>query len=520
MQLRDYQLSAVTSLYEALKYRHHPVAQLATGTGKSLIIAEILRREREAGRRVWVLTHSQQLVKQNAETYYKYTQHKPGIVCSGLKRADYDDAIIFATIQSIITPALRGGIPQADLIIIDEAHRISHKTGEVGMYGRIFNRYPAARRLAMTATPWRMDGGLIYGKDSDVFWFDNLAYKYTVPQAVAAGWLAPLIGVETEVQLNLEGLTVTDGDINQQEVTERVTNDWLRAVAASLGQLASRRKHIALYAPTVVAAMRAQAMIHEVLGWQSQLITGATGTRERDDILQRWRQQEFKVLCSVDTLTTGFDFPALDCIACLRPTQSSSLWVQIQGRGTRLSPDKKNCLLLDYVGNLQRLGGVDMLETYVKQAAPEVPVEAEPAPVRESAPRQFIPGVRSLIPIDPMTGEQAADGSLLTVTVHTSNSMALPLKRQPGSYMLMRSYECTTTEGARVTCSAFLMCEAPTQSREWAKATAQLAVWRVAAALPIKAKTLQWQAKVWPRPTRATVRKQGKYWNVIEEFYN
>ena len=524
MILRPYQTEAVQQVYAALKRGQHPAAQLATGTGKSLIIAEICARERAAGRRTWVLTHSQQLVAQNAGTYQRHTGQPPGVVCSGLNRAEYGEAVTFATIQSLLNPALRGELLAPELIIIDEAHRVNHRTGEQGMYGRLFERYPAARRLAMTATPWRMDDGLIYGTDPELFWFNVLAYRYTVPEAVRYGYLSPLVGVETDVQLDTANLSTRAHEFVLAEAGERITNEWLERVAASLTELTRTRRHLAVYCPTVAAALRAQAVLGRVTGWQSRLFTGQTPTRERAEILKQWAAGEFRMLFSVDTLTTGFDFPALDCIVCLRPTQSSALWVQIQGRGTRLAEGKKNCLLLDYVGNLQRLGGVDMLETYVKQREPDTAVDAlarDEERKQERAPRRFLPGVRRLVPIDPMTGQQAVDGAELIVAVHASAAVAITDRYSPrkGELMLMRSFECTTPEGARITASAFLHPESPLNTKGFKHATETLNRWRVATALPEKARVLSWQSKNWPLPVALLARKRGRYWNVVTEYF-
>jgi DNA repair protein RadD len=521
MQLRPYQLETVESVYGALKRGAHPAAQLATGTGKSLIIAEICARELYAGRRTWVLTHAQQLVAQNAETFLNHRGLLPGVVCSGLNRAEYDEQVVFGTLQSVITPALRGDMPCPDLIIVDEAHRVSHKTGEQGMYGRLFERYPTARRLAMTATPWRMDGGLIYGK-GEQFWFNDLCYRYTVPQAVTDGYLSPLVGVETTVQLDVKGVKTTGADFNTAQLDERQTNKWLAEVAESLKELAGKRRYLAVYCPTVKAALRAQAELGRITGWDSKLITGATKAAERADLLSRWRAGEFRMLFSVDTLTTGFDFPALDCIVCLRPTQSSALWVQIQGRGTRLAEGKRNCLLLDYVGNLQRLGGVDMLETYVRQRDPGQEVSARaPEPEKPKKERRFLPGVSSLAPIDPMTGEQAKDGAELLLAVHASSVVALKdhYSKIPGEQMLMRTFTCTTPEGARITASAFTHPESPAGSKAGKVAAEVMRRWRVPARLPSAADVLSWQSKSWPVPVAVVARKKGKYWNVVTEYF-
>jgi superfamily II DNA or RNA helicase len=385
-----------------LQRGHHPVLQLATGTGKSLIIAELAERYRRAGQQVWALTHVQQLVAQNAERYRAYAGREPSIVCAGLNRKDTEGGVTFGTIQSVT-----GMLPELeapDLIIIDEAHRVPHNEDEPTLYESILRRYPAAQRVAMTATPWRMDNGIIYGA-GEQFWFDRLAYNYTVPRAVAEGWLCPLVGVETAVQLDVEEVSVA-GDFTQSEVAELQNSVWLKAVARSLPELAGLRNHVAVYCPTVAAANLTALTIRLNIGWKSAVLHGGMTQEEREKTLNRFYSGEVRVLCSVDMITTGFDFPALDCIVCLRPTLSSSLWVQIQGRGTRLHPSKKNCLVLDYVGNLIRLGGVGMYETFYRERG-MLEVPAEPSKPYVKRERKIYPGVRTLTPIDPMTGRVA-----------------------------------------------------------------------------------------------------------------
>lgn len=510
MQLRKHQKDAVAATNLSLSAGHNPAVQMATGTGKSLVIADlILTYEHDC---VWVLTHSQELVKQNAEAYHKHTGDHPGIVCAGLNRADFNTRVMFGTIQSVINPALKGLMRTPDLIIIDEAHRVNHKTGEASTYGKVFERFSQARRVGMTATPWRMDDGLIYGKGEN-FWFDERCFKYTAPQGVADGWLSPLVGVETETQLDLEEVSVGD-DYNNTEVSKLQTNGWLGSCALTIGALAATRKHIAVYCPTVTAAMRAAAVIAQATGWSTGVLTGAMSRGERRDVLKGFTSGAVRVLCSVDTLTTGFNFPAMDCVVCLRPTLSSSLWVQILGRGTRIAAGKKNCLVLDFVGNLQRLGGVDMLETYVRErgGVASEPLMAEPAPPRE--PRKMLPGVTTLIPLDPTSGQQAVDGATLTVQVHAVSAVAITTRRDPNHPVLLVQYVCTTPENARINASAFI-----TTARENPEAAEFFKARNLAVILPAEARKLMWQMKGAKLPSAVTAKKSGKYWNVVAEHF-
>ena len=514
MQLRPYQDEATRAAIAALGKGQHPVLQLATGTGKSLIIAALAEHYRTLGQRTWVLTHVQQLVKQNAATFKRYTQVEPGIVCAGLNRKDTGEDVTFGTIQSMM--GVLAEMPAPDLIIIDEAHRVPHNEGEPTLYESILRRYPAAQRVAMTATPWRMDNGIIYG-NGEQFWFDRLAYNYTVPRAVQEGWLCPLVGVETAFQLDLEDVGV-NGDFIQSEVGDKQMNDWLESMAKSLPELAGNRKHIAVYCPTITAAMRAANAIKKVTGWTTDVMAGTMTDQVREDVLGRFQNGTTRVLCSVDMITTGFDFPALDCIVCLRPTLSSSLWVQIQGRGTRLHDSKKNCLVLDFVGNLQRLGGVDMYETFYRQQVDDLfPEEVPAVPTKPyvKKERKVYPGVRTIKPIDPMTGREADEDSIIKVKVSNVNCVALPTRRNPNQPVLLVQYACVTDEGARIDASNFISTETPTsQSVEFFKRRS------LAVNLPSPARSLTWQMKGARQPVAVTVRKSGRYWNVLEEYFN
>jgi len=258
--------------------------------------------------------------------------------------------------------------------------------------------------------------------------------------------------------------------------------------------------------------MRAAGAINTATGWNCEIVTGNMSRDERRAVLHNFASGETRVLVSVDTLTTGWDFPALDCLVCLRPTAASNLWVQILGRLTRKAEGKKNGLVLDYVGNLQRLGGVDMLDTYVRQKGNEAsePIEALPAPPRE--PRKVFPGVRTLAVLDPTSGEQARDGATLTVQVHNVSAVAMNTRR---GVALMVNYACTTPENARIDATLFLNTDkVNTQAAEF------FASRRLAVRLPVEPRVAMWQVKGALTPTHVVVRKSGRYWNVTEEIWN
>ena len=509
MELRSYQSEAVWAAYAALLQNKNPVLQLATGTGKSLIIAELAKLYAQEGKRVWILTHVQQLVKQNSATFKKYTGQDAGIICAGLNRKDTQELITFATIQSIT--GLLGEMEHPDLIIIDEAHRVPHNHGEPTLYESILRRFKKCSRVAMTATPWRMDNGIIYG-DGEEFFFDTLAYNYNVTKAVEDEWLCPLIGVETNIQLDLENVSVS-GDFVQKEVAEAQTFEWLEAVVKSLDTLASNRNHLAVYCPTVKSAEWTSRLINSSTGRSSAVLTGGMTQDERETVLSQLEDGTISAICSVDMITTGFDFPALDCIVCLRPTLSSSLWVQIQGRGTRLHESKANCLVLDYAGNLIRLGGVDMYETFYKENGEKVDA-IEPQKPYEKKPRTLYPGLNTILPIDPMTGLIAGDSVELEVPVHKINAVVMRTRKNP-TPMMMVTYTCSTPENARINATMFINTIRPKDKDHEFFGSRRLPV-----ILPMPANKVSYLVKNAKLPTTVKVKRNGKYWNVIAENFD
>lgn len=509
MKLRPYQEEASASVWEALKRGSNPCVQLPTGTGKGLLIADLVDRLRTKQGRVWVVTHVKELVAQNYEELDRYRGTSDcGIICAGLNRYEEGKHVTFATIQSLYRPALASSLIGPDAIIIDEAHRIP--LGEDGKwYNEVLAAYPSARRIGMTATPWRMSGGIIYG-DHEGAWFNELAYAKSVPELVELGFLCPLVGVNTEVQLDLTGVEKNAGDYVMKQVGAKETEVWLDAVVRSVQQLAAKRKHVAVYCPTVEAANNT-AQAFTARGWLASVVVGDTTARH--EVIDDWKGGNTRVLCSVDVLTTGFNFPALDCIVCLRPTESSSLWCQIMGRATRLYEGKANGLILDYVGNLARLGGIAMMEDYYEErggkAVGRKTAKGKPKVARPEKPK---PGM--LGDLDPMSGSSKA----VRVRVTNTSYVVIPSKKEEKKFLLMVAYDAETEEGYSITASAFVC----TEYQGWAREQAIQFFLRRGVSLeriPYKAETARYLCYGLPTPRYLMVRRNGKYINVVEEHF-
>lgn len=507
MKLRYYQNDAVEAVWSALKRKAHPVVELPTGSGKSLVVAELCHRVINKGGRVLILTHVQELVAQNAAEFQKLSGIEPGILCAGLERTDKGHDVLFASVQSLYGPAKRGEIPPFDLTLIDECHLVSEVDSDAKFYPAAFAAFPEALRCGLSATPFRMDGP-VYGEGK---YFSEKCYEVSTLELVREGFLAPLVGVSTAVTLNLDKLKTVAGDYDQRSVEHQETEQWLRAVVESVKDKASKRKHIAVFCPTVKVAEEAARVFTEA-GWLAKFVVG--GTEGRDELLEDWKAGKFPVMTSVNILSTGFNFPSLDCIVCLRPTQSLGLWIQILGRALRKAEGKDNCLLLDFSGNLEVHGGVcaGMEEAY-KETKDELIEEMSPAPNPKKGPGRKVKTGKELTDLDPMLA--ATKGLLLDVM--SVSYVVIKSKTQDKKKLLMVNYDGRTLNGEiPVSASQFICPEydgyAYREAVKWFERRGETAVPYSAEAARIKAFSL-------PTPRQIKVRKSGKYLNVIDEIF-
>lgn len=355
--LRPYQQEAVDATLKHFRQSDDSaVIVLPTGAGKSLVIAELARLAR---RKILVVTHVKELVEQNHAKYQSYGV-QGGIFSAGLKRKDNQHQVTFASVQSVAANLERFQ-DEYSLIIIDECHRISGD--ENSQYQRIIEQLrqqnTGLKVLGLTATPYRLGMGWIYRyhyrgfvRSEEDKPFVHCIYELPLIYMINRGYLTkPDLVDATVAQYDFSALAQNRfGEYAEKDVNEllgkhqRVT----RAIIEQVMELAIERQAVMIFAATVDHAKEITGYLpHE----QTALITGATDQRERDALIQRFKQRQLKYLVNVSVLTTGFDAPHVDFIAILRPTQSVSLYQQIVGRGLRLDEGKTDCLVIDYTGN-------------------------------------------------------------------------------------------------------------------------------------------------------------------------
>ena len=332
------------------------VVILPTGSGKSLVIAELARIARG---RVLVLAHVRELVEQNHAKYEAYGL-EADIFSAGLKRKETGRQVVFGSVQSVVRNLERFSDARFTLLVIDECHRVS--PSEDASYRHVIAHLqtynPQLKILGLTATPYRLGQGFIYYRhhhgmvrgDEDSF-FRDCVFEQPLRLMVKQGYLAPPVRRDmTVVHYDFSALTPSANGAFREEEMNRVVagNRATPQIIADIIQHAEGRRGVMIFAATVAHG-------EEILGYlptdQAALITGATESKARAEWIEAFKAQQLKYLVNVAVLTTGFDAPHVDLIAILRPTESVSLYQQIVGRGLRLSADKSDCLILDYAGN-------------------------------------------------------------------------------------------------------------------------------------------------------------------------
>lgn len=359
IQLRPYQQEAHDAIFDYWRQGGgNPLVDLATGTGKSVVIAMLVKEliEQYPGFRVLMLTHVKELVAQNFKALLKVWPDAPaGIYSAGLGKRDAHHRITFASIQSVYKKAKVLGA--RDLIVVDESHLIPHQ-GE-GMYRRLLDDLhalcPDARVAGFTATPYRLDSGRLDAGDTRLF--NQTVYSYGIGEGIADGYLSPLISKASATEIDVSKVKKRGGEFvagSLETAADRVTVQAVEEMVA-FGQ---DRKAWLVFCSGVNHAAHVRDEIRRH-GISCEMVCGTTPRGERDSIIRRFRNGEIRCLTNANLLTTGFDAPHIDLLVMLRPTLSTGLYVQIVGRGTRTAQGKENCCVLDFAGNVRRHGPVD-----------------------------------------------------------------------------------------------------------------------------------------------------------------
>jgi DNA repair protein RadD len=366
MKPRDYQQQAIDSVFDYLHRRKgNPLVCAPTGSGKSVVLSGVIKEAFASfpDVRIMMLTHVKELIQQNHAAFCRLAPdlaHRTGILSAGLGRREHGAQFLFAGVQSTHKKAQQVG--RVDLVIVDECHMIPH-TG-TGMYRSLLSGLwainPDIRVIGLTATPYRLNGGMLCQGKGKLF--DSICYDIDVLMLIKRGYLSPLISQNGATEYDTSGIKERGGDFVQSDLAHAIEADDAKTALAceeivNLGNEQGRRSWL-VFCSSVKHAEQVQGNL-AALGVHSEVITGDTDKGKRARVIDSFRSASLRCIVNVNVLTTGFDAPATDLVALLRPTKSPGLYVQMLGRGMRIAEGKENALVLDFGGNIDRHGPIN-----------------------------------------------------------------------------------------------------------------------------------------------------------------
>lgn len=369
LELRDYQKEAIQSTYDfwSSGKGKNPLLVCPTGSGKSLIISKLCEDvcTFDDYSRVLILTHSKELIQQNHDELKGIWEDAPtGIYSASLNKRNMKERIIFAGIQSFVNNVDKS--EPFDLIIIDEAHMVNQKLET--RYGKVFNslleKNEHTKIIGLTATPFRYFGGFIYGKNKI---FCDVSYEIGIKFLIDKGYLVKPITKGTLKQIDTSNITIkSNGEFDDIELARVVNSkELLDAVVDETIEYGVNRKAWLVFASSIEHSDNLKYLF-ELKGISVSVVTGTTKKQDRDKILLDFKNGLVKCLIGVGVMTTGFNAPICDLVVVARATNSTSLWVQIVGRGLRTYQDKTDCLILDFGQNTMRHGTLDNIQPIIK----------------------------------------------------------------------------------------------------------------------------------------------------------
>ena len=342
MNLRDYQIDICTRVREAFGYHRSVMVQMPTGTGKTVVLASLVSQLKNEN--VLIVAHRRELIEQIKATIKRLNMEDRNITVESIQTISRH-----LTSNGVATPPA-GGQGGFSLVVIDEAHHALAKT-----YKMMWNTWPDAKFLGLTATPCRLNGKGF----TDLF--EVLLSSLTVPEFIKKGVLAPFdyvtINEGSSQQQLIDSLTKrgADGDYQVKEMNEVLNKrPSIEQLYNCYTQFAKKKKGI-IYAVSIEHA-RSIAEYYASKGIKAVAISAKTPAKERAGFLDDFRKGKIQTLVNVDIFSEGFDCPDVEFIQLARPTLSLAKYLQMVGRGLRPHKKKECCVILDNVGLVRLFG--------------------------------------------------------------------------------------------------------------------------------------------------------------------
>lgn len=353
LELRPYQREALDAIRAGYKRGiRRPLVSLPTGTGKTILFSAMASGALARGSGVLVLAHRDELLSQAADKMHQYDPALDALTL-GLVKAEsdqWDRPVVVASVQTLgIERRLARIDRRFDLVIVDEAHHAAADSYQRVLRGVRSFEDDGPLTLGVTATPQRADA---LGLDET---FQEVVYHRDILWGIRSGYLCDLIGRQVKLEaLDLSKAKTRRGDFVEGEVGEMLEAAEAPRHGVRAWKLYAKGRKTIVFTPTIALAQEF-AIEFAGAGVSAGFISGKTPLEERRRVLRDFHSGKLLVVCNASVLTEGFDEPSVECILIARPTKSHPLYVQMVGRGTRLFPGKKNCLVMDLVGATERL---------------------------------------------------------------------------------------------------------------------------------------------------------------------
>ena len=334
--LRPYQQAARDAIHTEWENGHtRTLLVLPTGTGKTIVFASVAADQVRAGDRVLILAHRGELLEQAADKLQRSTGLVSAVEKAESTCLDSWFRVVVGSVQTLQRTARLERFPQDyfGTIIIDEAHHAI-----TDGYRRILDYFSGAKVLGVTATPDRGDMRNL----GEVF--DSLAFEYKLTDAIKEGYLCKIMAQTIPLQLDITSVTMSGGDYAVGDLGTAL-DPYLEQIAAELARRCKSRKTV-VFLPLIKTSQKFRDLLN-TYGFRAAEVNGQSDDRRQ--VLADFDAGKYNVLCNSMLLTEGWDCPSVDCVVVLRPTKVRSLYSQMVGRGTRLSPGKTDLLLLDFL---------------------------------------------------------------------------------------------------------------------------------------------------------------------------
>lgn len=346
IKLFDYQEDMKERIEKALRLHRSVMAQMPTGTGKTYLLTAVIDSfvSTNPMEKVWIVAHRRELVSQIDETVRKFHSYSAS-----------NASFLLSSVKAMSIQWLMRHYNEIEeepgLIVIDEAHHALAKT-----YKEMWERFPKAKFLGLTATPCRLNGKGF----TDLF--DVLVQSWGVPEFISKGRLATydFVSIKSDgvTQRLIDSLQKrgADGDYQNKEMDMLLNKKpSIERLYRSLEEFGMDRKGI-VYAINISHAQKITKLYQEH-GVKAIAIDSKTPATERQQDIEAFKKGDIQVLVNVDIFSEGFDCPDVEFVQLARPTLSLAKYLQMVGRGLRVAKGKKNCVIIDNVG-LYRVFGL------------------------------------------------------------------------------------------------------------------------------------------------------------------